>query len=79
MKFVEVKDVPKRNRQKNLQVFIDEFMSANIRCAKIEFKEHEYKNINIARSCIQTAVKRSGAPIYVVKRDDNIYFIRKDM
>lgn len=80
MKFVEVKEVPdKKRRHKNLQVFIGEFMSANIQFAKIEWKEHEYKNVDVARNAIYIAVKRSGAPITVVKRGDDIYFIRRDM
>ena len=79
MKFVEVKELPVRRGKKNLRVFIDEFMVANIKIAKIEIGENEYSSISVARSCIYTAVTRSGAPITVTQRGDEIYFIRRDM
>ena len=81
MKFVECKEgIPKRNStHKNLRVYFEEFMTANMKIAKIEFNESDYKNILVARSVLHTAIKRHGFPIAIHKRGNELYLERKDI
>ena len=79
MRFVEVEEVPRRNAKKHLQGYLQEFMNMNIKVAKLDFNEREYKSPSIARSVIAIAIKKSGLPSTITKRGDEIYLIRNDM
>lgn len=80
MKFVECKEgLPERTDKKNLKIYFEEFMSSNIKVAKVEFNKGDYKSIKIAYRCIHASVKRHGFPIKVHKIGNNIYLVRKDI
>ena len=81
MKFVEVDKIPngvgyKRN---NLQVFLKEFYTENIKIAKIDFKDREYKSPEVAARVISQAIKTSCLPIRAIQRKDEVFLLRTDM
>jgi hypothetical protein len=81
MKFVKVDYMPERGRcsKKPLKLFLEEFMSRNIKTAKVELIEGDYKNPAIARRCISTAAKKHYLPIKAGYRDKEVYIYRTDM
>ena len=79
MKFVKVDKVPERNRKKRLREFLDEFMSANIKVAKVELNEGDYKTPEVRARCIYHSVKMGAYPIRVTRVKDEVFLIRKDM
>lgn len=80
MKFVECKEgLPERADKKNLKVYFEEFMSSNIKVAKVEFNKGDYKSINVAYSVIYRSAKNHGFPIEVHRINKEIYLIRKDI
>lgn len=80
MKFVKFdEEISKTAANHNLKVFLDEFMSSNIKLAKVEFKEGEYKSVNVAVSCLRNSSYRHGFPIKFFKRKNDIYMERQDI
>ena len=79
MKFVEVKEVPRKISHNTLRIKWDEFMAMNVKVAMVNLDKNEYKSIDTARETMAMSVKRYGYPITVTKRGDEIYLIRKDM
>lgn len=79
MKFVEVKEVPGRTIKKNLYGYLNEFMTMDIKVAKVEFNKMEYKTVISAYLCIYRAVQKSRLPLRVMKRNDEIFLVRNDM
>lgn len=80
MKFVKVDKIPgRRNRKKRLALFLEEFMTSNIKIAKVELNEGDYVSSQVRRNCIRRAIKENFYPIKATKVDDDIYLIRTDM
>lgn len=80
MKFTVVEELPeKRTECKKLHNIFEEFMRMNVKAAKYEFAENEYKSVSSAHGNLYKGARRWGYPIYVVRRSDEIYFVRKDM
>ena len=80
MKFVKVDKMPgRRSSKKSLRVFMEEFISRDIKMAKVELKEGEYKNSEIARRCLTTSAKRHCLPVKAGCRDNEVYIYRTDM
>lgn len=79
MKFVEVEKVPERKRKyKNLKVIFDEFVAMNVKAARVDLTEHDYKNVKVAYTVLHNAAKRFCVPVKVYIRGNEIYFERKD-
>lgn len=77
MKLTYVDELPKKSGTKlRLQALIDEFVKSNREIAKIEIEDGHYKSIMIARGCIDIACRRSGHPVKVAKRGNNLYLVR---
>lgn len=79
MKFVEVKEVPDKKKYHPLKSRWDEFMAMNVKVAKVDLDEREYKSVEIARATMALSIKRLGYPITVTRRNGEIYLIRRDM
>ena len=79
MKFVEVDKVPGRRSNNNLQVFLREFYTQNIKVTRVDFKEGEYKSPVVAARVMSIAAKKSCLPIQVTQRKSEVYLIRTDM
>ena len=81
MKFTEYKgEVPKKaGARNNLKVFLEEFMSANVEVAILEFNKDEYKSPKGAAHCLRHAAKCYGFPVTVMQRKDQVFLIRRDM
>ena len=79
MKFVEVKEVPQKNRRYKgeLRDRLQEFMNMNVLAVKVE--NHDYKNTSAAYKSLHNAAKNWVFPIDVVTRNGEIYLIRRDM
>lgn len=73
MKIVPVEAVPRRNPKHDLQNFIKDFIESDYQIVKIDFNEHDYKSPTSCRSCVGIAAKRSGYPIGVAIRGDDVY------
>lgn len=81
MTFVKVEGgVPevKRCRYK-LGDKLKEFVSMNTKCAEVNFRDHEYKDVMSCYTSLYKAAKIFCMPVDVVKRGDKIYLIRTDM
>lgn len=79
MKFVPVESLPNRRMKKSLSVLFKEFMAMNVKIAKVDLNEQDYKSPRIARSVLGNAAKRHCVSVKVCIRDDEIYFVRTDM
>lgn len=80
MKFVEVERLPEKRRpKKSLRNLFDEFISMNVKLARVDITERDYKNTMVGYGVMRTAAKRYGAPIKVYIRNDEIYFERRDI
>lgn len=84
MKFVEVERIPKRfengrAEQKNYKHVFDEFMSMNVKFAKVEFSSREYISARCAYDAMHPAIKKYGLPISIHERNGEIYFERRDI
>lgn len=79
MKFVEVEKVPGRRENHRLKDKWDEFMAMNIKVAKIELDENDYKSIATARSVMSVSINRYGYPITITRRGNDLYLVRRDM
>ena len=77
MKMTPVNEVPDSKRgKKKLQAMLDEFMNSGADVVRLNISSEDYSNLAVARSCIAIAVVRSGYPIKVFKRSDDIYLCR---
>lgn len=79
MKFVEVKEIPCYKRNHRLKDMWDEFIASNMKMAKVDLDIDEYSNLSVAASVMAVSIKRYGYPIKLVRRDGNIYLVRKDI
>lgn len=80
MTMAKVDTMPaKRCSKKCLMDIFNEFISMNVKLAKVEFEENEYKSVKVADSVLRVAAKRYGVPIKVRMRNDEIYFERRDI
>ena len=74
-----IPNVMGKKEYKNLKAFLNEFMSANIEIAVVEWDERDYKSSQVEYTVLMNAAKRHGFPITVMKRKDSIYLVRRDM
>ena len=81
MKFTKVEDVPgvERRRYSNLKGDWKEFMAMNVKIAKVDLTQYNYKSVTVAAQVMQKSVNRFGHPIDVVKRKDEVYLVRRDL
>lgn len=79
LKLIPVEELPVRKRRvrHELQELMDEFAKSDMKFAKVEWNGLDYKNSTTARSCLCNAAKRSGHPIVVIKRGEDIYLAKK--
>lgn len=82
MKFVKMDEVPEKKkgglRDTNKYRLI-EFMSLNIKVAKVDFAKDEYKNSSTCTSCLRVSIKRFGMPIDVIHRNSEVFLVRRDI
>ena len=82
MKFVEIDSIPKtgdRFPYKRLRDIFDEFMNMNIKLARVDSIDNEYKNSNVAYAVLYNGIKKYGYPINIYLRNALIYLERKDI
>lgn len=80
MRFIEVKGfVPRQKKWGRLRVELETFMSMNIKTAKVDYAECEYKKSITCYKCLWNAARRYAMPIRVAMIDGEIYLIRRDM
>lgn len=79
MKFVEVDKVPGLQKYHALKSKWEEFMAMNVKVAKVDLDENEYKSHDVAARTMTLSIKRYGYPITVTRRRNEIYLIRRDM
>lgn len=79
MTFTKVEKVPERTSKHRLVAFLEQFMAENIKFAKLNFNEHDYKSAYSAYENMYRANKKNGFPIKVVKRGEEVYLIRTDL
>ena len=81
MKFVAIteEELAKKCPYKKMQALVREFMSMNIKIARVDFDEHDYKNTKSACGSFSRAIKDGGFPISVKMIDKELYLIRKDI
>lgn len=74
MRFTEVKEVPKKAAYHKLKDDLERFVQSELKVARIDFHEGEYKSADVAVSCLRVAIKRHGFNnIEVFKRGDHVY------
>lgn len=79
MKFVPVEKLPKRCTAKSLKHVFKEFIAMNVKFAKVDLTQFDYKSPSVAFSVLSVAVKRHCVDIKVHKNGNEIYFERTDM
>lgn len=87
MRLVEVDVLPAKNRKgrdrigKNhkLYDFLDEFIDMGVKVAKVELEESDYHSVDHAINSLTDSIRHHRYPIKVVRRGDDIYFVRKDI
>lgn len=79
MKFIEVKEVPRKLYRIDLQNHLEEFMRMNVKIVKVDFNEREYKSAETCRTSFLNAIKRGAFPIDVKCVNKEIYLVRRDM
>ena len=81
MKFIVVKNVPgvQPSRRHRLKDRFTDFMSLNAKIVKVNLAEGEYSSVTVAYTTLMRAAKKWGFPIKVMKRKDDIYFVRQDI
>ena len=75
MKFVKVEEIPKRKHGgwHHLQDMIGEFVNSDCKIVRIDLNEHDYASLKSCDNSIRSAVKRSGHPVKVIRRDGILY------
>ncbi len=70
--------IPKRENFK-LKPLFDEFIALNVKVARVDLDEEDYKSPTVAANVLRIAAKRWAVPIRVVLSEGKVYFVRKDM
>ena len=70
--------VPKRENFKLKERF-NEFISMNVKTARVDLDKDDYKSVNVAANVLRVASKRHAVPVKVVVRNGELYFVRTDM
>ena len=76
MKLIRVDTLPKKNVKKRVQEFIKEFADSDMKIAKVDFTERDYKSPRVCYSCIGVAIRRSKRPVRVCMRGDEVYLTK---
>lgn len=84
MKFVEVADVPckvdkPRRKKGELKLWLDSFMSQDIKTARVDFNPDEYIAMIGAYNAMRRACVRHVLPVDVIMRNGDVYLIRRDL
>lgn len=79
MKFVPVNELPERKQKKSLKHVFKEFIAMNVKIARVDLTQFDYKSPKVAYSVLGLASKRHCVDIKVHIRNDEIYFERTDM
>ena len=82
MRFVKVEEnkIPKGFRGLlKIEGELTEFMAMNVKCARVQFTDLEYKSANGCYSSLSKAIKRHAFPIKAFTREGKVYLIRTDM
>lgn len=79
MKFVPVNELPGRAEKKSLKHVFKEFMAENVKYARVDLTQFDYKSPTVAFSVLSIASRRHCVDIKVHIRNNEIYFERTDM
>ena len=79
MKFVPVEKLPDKVAKKSLKHAFAEFMAMNVKFAKVDITQFDYKSPAVARNVLGVAAKRHCVDIKVHIRNNEVYFERTDM
>ena len=78
MNFIKVESVPSVKNYYSLEAKFEEFLNMKIKVAKVSLGNH-YKNSVIAAQVLGAGAKRWSVPIKVMRRGNDVYFVRTDM
>ena len=73
MKLTPVESIPNRKDRHDLQSIIEEFANGDVKFAKIEFNDHDYKSAVSCRSAFGKAVSVAGHPMKVFLRNGEVF------
>lgn len=78
MRLTPVDRVPnyERRERHNLQAILEEFVKSPYIIVKVNFTDKDYKSPNIAATCMYRAIQKSGHPLRVIRRKDDVYLAR---
>ena len=88
MTLTPVKTLPKHNLielretsapKKKRKDILDDFIAMNVKFARLNFADYEYKNTRSAYESLCQGVRTYGHPIKIYKHGTEIYFVRKDI
>lgn len=86
MRFVPVEKLPEklsgktsRSSKHKLEDELKSFMDMNVRYARVDYNEGEYDSILSLADVLRQHIRKFGEPIKVVKRNWEIYLIRRDI
>lgn len=73
MKLIPTESIPTRRARHYLQDLIAEFIAGDADIVRVEFSDRDYKSVAVCASCLRVAVKKSGSPVNVIKRDSEVF------
>lgn len=77
MKLIPVEILPKkRANRKGLQDFIEEFCNGEIKMARVDFSDNDYKDAKSCYSSIYKAIWRSKRPVKVIMRGNEVFLAK---
>jgi hypothetical protein len=76
---VDKKDFNEKREKKKLKYVFLEFINMQVKVAKVDYTEFDYKSLNSAYNTLYKAAKRSCVPVQVMRREGSIYFVRTDI
>ena len=87
MRYVEVTELPKSNHRPEVPYrpkhnYVDDFecfMQMGVKIARVILEPDEFPDVRIAADNMSVASKKHGFPISVVRRNNEIYFVRRDI
>ena len=81
MKFVKVERIPGHTKvkQKPVKGVLEDFLSSDVKCARVDLEDGEYSRPSTAYSTLYEACYRYKLPLAVTFRGGDIYIFRTDM
>jgi hypothetical protein len=76
---VDEKEFIERREQKKLKYEFMRFIKMNVKVARVDITDSDYKSIHVAYNVLSKGAQRHEVPVQVTRMGDSIYFVRTDI